>query len=64
MDPALHEALQRWANDELRSLNGQVEYLLRQALRQAGRLPAAAGKAPWNHPAADPTPSADPDPAG
>jgi hypothetical protein len=64
MDPALHEALQRWANDELRSLNGQIEYLLRQALRQAGRLPAAAGNAPRNRPATDPTPSGDPGPAG
>ena len=37
--PDVHEALQRWANDELRSLNGHVEYLLRRALKQAGRLP-------------------------
>lgn len=41
LDPALYDALQRWADAELRSVNGQVEYLLRQALRQAGRLPAA-----------------------
>jgi hypothetical protein len=40
MDPALHDALQRWAGSELRSLNGQIEYLLRRALREAGRLPA------------------------
>ncbi len=38
VDPALFEALQAWANDELRSLNGQIEYLLREALREAGRL--------------------------
>ena len=38
LDPALFEALQRWANDEVRSLNGQVEYLLTRALRKAGRL--------------------------
>jgi hypothetical protein len=37
IDPALFEALQRWANDEVRSLNGQVEYLLTKALRDAGR---------------------------
>jgi hypothetical protein len=37
LDPALFEALQRWANDDLRSLNGQIEFLLRDALRQAGR---------------------------
>jgi hypothetical protein len=37
LDPALFEALQRWANDEVRSLNGQIEYLLTKALRDAGR---------------------------
>lgn len=39
IDPALHDALARWAADELRSLNGQVEFLLRRALDEAGRLP-------------------------
>jgi hypothetical protein len=43
LDPAVHEALQRWAAGELRSLNGQIEFLLRRALRDAGRLPRAAG---------------------
>jgi hypothetical protein len=43
LDPAIHEALQRWANDDLRSLNGQIEYLLRQMLVQAGRLRQSAG---------------------
>lgn len=38
LDPALHDALQRWAGAELRSLNAQIEYLLRQAARTAGRL--------------------------
>lgn len=38
VDPSVFEALQAWASDDLRSLNGQIEYLLRQALRQAGRL--------------------------
>ncbi len=38
LDPALLAALQRWADDELRSLNGQIEYVLRDALRKAGRL--------------------------
>ncbi|KAF1717416.1 Arc family DNA binding domain-containing protein [Pseudoxanthomonas yeongjuensis] len=33
------EALQRWSNDELRSMNAQIEYVLRDALRKAGRLP-------------------------
>ena len=39
LDPATYDALQRWADADLRSLNGQIEYLLRQALRQAKRLP-------------------------
>ncbi len=38
VDPELHEALQRWAADDLRSLNAQVEFLLRRALQAAGRL--------------------------
>jgi hypothetical protein len=37
VDPKLLEALQRWADDDLRSLNGQIEFLLRAALQQAGR---------------------------
>ena len=37
VDPDLLTALQRWANDDLRSLNGQIEFLLRRALRDAGR---------------------------
>lgn len=32
-------AAQRWADDDLRSLNAQIEYVLREALRKAGRLP-------------------------
>jgi len=40
LDPALHESLQRWADADLRSLNAQIEFLLRRALRDAGRLPA------------------------
>ena len=39
VSPDLLEALARWADDELRSLNGQIEYLLRDALAKAGRLP-------------------------
>ncbi len=38
IDPEIFEALQLWANDEFRSLNGQMEYLLRDSLRRAGRL--------------------------
>lgn len=36
------DAVQRWANDELRSVNAQIEYVLREALRKAGRLKPAA----------------------
>ncbi|MCC6522117.1 MAG: hypothetical protein IT373_05600 [Polyangiaceae bacterium] len=43
IDPAVLDALQRWANDELRSLNGQVEFALRHALAAAGRPVAGAG---------------------
>jgi len=39
LDPAVHDALARWAADELRSTNAQIEYLLRRALADAGRLP-------------------------
>lgn len=39
IDPKVHDALERWAADELRSVNAHIEFLLRQALRQAGRLP-------------------------
>ena len=42
LDPALHEALQRWADADLRSLNAQIEFLLRDALREADRLPRPA----------------------
>jgi hypothetical protein len=44
LDPAVHDALTRWANDELRSTNAQIEFLLRRALAEAGRLPSHAGK--------------------
>jgi len=39
LDPKVHAQLRRWADDELRSLNAQVEFILRQALRDAGRDP-------------------------
>ncbi len=41
IDPEVLAALQKWASDDLRSLNGQLEYLLRQALQAVGRLPAS-----------------------
>jgi hypothetical protein len=42
LDPAVHDALARWAATELRSTNAQIEFLLRQALLAEGRLPANA----------------------
>jgi hypothetical protein len=46
LDPAVHDALARWAGDELRSTTAQIEYLLRQSLAQAGRLPGNVGGLP------------------
>jgi hypothetical protein len=43
LDPALLEALQGWASDDLRSLNAQIEFLLRRMLKETGRLPRSAG---------------------
>lgn len=42
IDPALADALRRWAEDEMRSTNAQIEVVLRDALRRAGRLPGPA----------------------
>jgi hypothetical protein len=42
VDRELLEQLQRWANDDLRSLNGQIEFLLRDALKRAGRAAKSA----------------------
>jgi hypothetical protein len=46
LDPAVRDALVRWAGDELRSSNAQIEFLLRRALAAAGRLPSGAGPIP------------------
>ena len=43
LDPAVHDALARWAADELRSTNAQIEFLLRRALADGGRLPGEVG---------------------
>jgi len=45
IDSKVLEAVQRWANDDLRSLNAQIEYLLRESLRRSGRAapPGSAG---------------------
>ncbi len=45
INPATLDALQKWAGDDLRSLNAQIEFLLRKALREAGRLPKSAKEA-------------------
>ena len=44
IDPQVLEAVQRWADDDLRSLNAQIEFLLRRTLQDAGRLKEASAK--------------------
>ena len=44
-DPAILDALRRWARDDLRSVNAQIEFLLRRALKEAGRQPGRSAKA-------------------
>jgi hypothetical protein len=44
IDPAVLEALQKWAADDLRSVNAQIEYVLRDALARAGRAPEPGPK--------------------
>ncbi len=46
LDPAVHDALARWAADEFRSLNAHIEMLLRRALDDAGRMPHQAQPVP------------------
>ncbi len=46
LDPAVYEALARWASDELRSANAQIEFILRRALSDAGRLPGGVPPVP------------------
>ncbi|MFI5371999.1 MAG: hypothetical protein ACHQ52_10615 [Candidatus Eisenbacteria bacterium] len=50
LDTRVLDALQRWAADDLRSLNGQIEFLLRRALADAGRLPAPGRAEPEGRP--------------
>jgi len=55
VDPAVLDAMQRWANDDLRSLNAQIEFVMRRSLQQVGRSSAerppepGAGEAPQEH---------------
>ena len=55
VDPDLHEALQRWAADDLRSLNAQIEFLLRRALQAAGRVKSAPETQPGHREPGGPT---------
>ena len=43
IDPEVLDAVQRWANDDLRSLNAQIEFVLRKVLKQEGRMTAERG---------------------
>lgn len=43
IDPAILDALQRWASDDLRSLNAQIEFVLRRTLQEEGRMPREGG---------------------
>ncbi|GAA1784865.1 MULTISPECIES: hypothetical protein [Streptomonospora] len=65
LDPAVHDALARWAGDELRSTNAQIEFLLRRALSAEGRLPGGAGAIPRRgRPRASPAPQEQEEDAG
>jgi hypothetical protein len=50
LDPEVYDALARWAGDELRSVNAQIEYALRMALRSAGRPPRTPRRGVDAHP--------------
>lgn len=56
LDPALYEALERWAADELRSVNGHIEFLLREAALHAGRWPGPGRNAAKRAPAPEEQP--------
>jgi len=53
LDPAVYAALERWAADDLRSVNAQIEFVLAQALKKAGRT----ARPPDDHPPATPSPA-------
>jgi hypothetical protein len=53
LDPRLFEALRRWANDDLRSINAQIEFLLTDQARRAGRLPKQTPRRPSPEPPTD-----------
>jgi len=62
IDPSLFDALRRWADDDLRSLNGQIEFVLRRGLQAAGRLRSPMPPEQDESPG-EPEPPASPDPA-
>lgn len=70
LDPAVHDALAHWAEDELRSQNAQIELLLREALAKSGRLPKTVGGLPRRgrprkeRPAAEPADTREKSPVG
>lgn len=55
IDPLILQGIRQWSEDEMRSMNGQIEYLLRNCLQKAGRLPSACADA-------EPSPEALPTP--
>ena len=59
IDPTTMAALRAWAGDDLRSLNGQIEFLLRRAVREAGRMPGPKRRGEANGPAIDDRDGAD-----
>jgi hypothetical protein len=63
LDPRLFEALRRWADDDLRSINAQIEYLLTDQARRAGRLPHRRSRPALPDPPAPDDDEAGPDPA-
>ncbi|MEU0939158.1 MULTISPECIES: hypothetical protein [unclassified Embleya] len=66
LDPAVHDAIAKWAADELRSTNAQIEFLLRRALGDAGRMPGNAGRPArrGRPPRASSAPTGDTEPVG
>jgi hypothetical protein len=59
LDPRLFEALRRWADDDLRSINAQIEYLLTDQARRAGRLPKQNSRRPPRDTGAEELPDPD-----
>ena len=57
VDREVLDAVQRWANDDLRSLNAQIEFVVRRALQQQGRLRAGAAGPPAAEPPPDHAPA-------